>query len=152
MKTMAIGTGFTERYLMREEMRQIVADLVQAGRQDAVCCPGELVTRRWRLGPNGLRGPGVATKAGRLTLKTIAGSLIRSCSEGQLILSRNASIQGASSRSDADRSELKIDAMEEVRFVAREARWHFPEPCHTESTPAAAAQLGRGPDGDAKSG
>lgn len=59
---------------VRVDERQIVADLVQAGRQDAACCPGELVTRRWRLGPKGLREPGAATKAGRLTLETIAGT------------------------------------------------------------------------------
>jgi heat shock protein HslJ len=60
--------------------RQIVADLVQAGPQDAACCPGELITRRWQLGPDGLQESGAAIKAGRLTLETIAGTewLLRS--------------------------------------------------------------------------
>jgi heat shock protein HslJ len=33
----------------RIEERQVVADVVQAGASDAACCPGDLVTRRWRL-------------------------------------------------------------------------------------------------------
>ncbi len=59
---------------VRIDGRQIVADLVQAGPQDAACCPGELIRRRWQLGPDGLRESGAPIKAGRLTLETIAGT------------------------------------------------------------------------------
>lgn len=33
----------------------IVLNVVQAGPDDAMCCPGDLVTRRWTLGEDGLR-------------------------------------------------------------------------------------------------
>ena len=59
---------------VRIDAREIVVDLVQAGPQDAACCPGELVTRRWQLGSDGLRETQTASQPGRLTLETIAGT------------------------------------------------------------------------------
>ena len=56
----------------RIDGRRIVLDVVQAGEQDAACCPGDLVTRTWDLAGGRLReGAPVAT--GRLSLETIAG-------------------------------------------------------------------------------
>ncbi len=52
----------------------IVLDVVQAGADDAMCCPGDLVTRRWVLGDDGLRElePLVT---GRLGPDMLAGSV-----------------------------------------------------------------------------
>jgi len=59
---------------VRIDGRDVIVDLVQAGAQDAACCPGELLTRRWQLGSAGLREAQTASQPGRLTLETIAGT------------------------------------------------------------------------------
>jgi heat shock protein HslJ len=53
--------------------RRIVFDLVQAGPGDAACCPGELVTRTWTLEAGALK-EGPASKTGRLSIETLAGT------------------------------------------------------------------------------
>lgn len=51
----------------------VVLDIVQAGKSDAACCPGDLVTRSWRLVAGGLReGAPVAT--GRFSLDILTGT------------------------------------------------------------------------------
>jgi heat shock protein HslJ len=51
----------------------VALDVVQVGPDDAMCCPGDLVTRRWTLGPDGLTElESVVT--GRLGPDTLAGS------------------------------------------------------------------------------
>ena len=51
----------------------IVLDVVQAGVGDAMCCPGDLVTRAWKFTGAGLtEAPAVPT--GRLSLATLAGT------------------------------------------------------------------------------
>ena len=66
-----------DRIQLREariEAGRIFLDLVQAGKEDAACCPGELVTRGWELGPEGLVELAVPGKPGRLSPETIAGT------------------------------------------------------------------------------
>ena len=58
----------------RIEDGRILVDLVQAGSQDAMCCPGELVTRGWHLRPGGLEEFVTSSKSGRLSLATLGGS------------------------------------------------------------------------------
>lgn len=53
--------------------RRIVLDLVQAGENDAACCPGDLVTRTWELAGAALK-EGAVVKTGRLSLDVLAGS------------------------------------------------------------------------------
>jgi heat shock protein HslJ len=57
----------------RIDGRRIVLDVVQAGENDAACCPGDLVTRNWDLSGAALK-EGAAVKTGRLTLDTLAGT------------------------------------------------------------------------------
>ena len=53
--------------------RRIVLDVVQAGENDAACCPGDLVTRTWELSGAVLEeAPPV--KTGRLSLDILAGT------------------------------------------------------------------------------
>ena len=59
---------------VRLEGRDVIVDLIRAGPQDAACCPGEVVTRRWQLRPDGLQETQAASPPGRLTLKTIGGT------------------------------------------------------------------------------
>jgi heat shock protein HslJ len=56
----------------RIDGRAIVLEVVQAGEKDAACCPGDLVTRSWRLRPDGL-AEGPPTTTGRLSLGALAG-------------------------------------------------------------------------------
>ncbi len=57
----------------RIEARRILLDVVQAGANDAMCCPGDLVSRSWELQDDRLReGAPVAT--GRLSVAALAGS------------------------------------------------------------------------------
>ena len=58
----------------RIENRRILLDLVQAGPHDAMCCPGELVTRGWEMQPAGLKEFATNTPSGRLTLDAISGT------------------------------------------------------------------------------
>jgi heat shock protein HslJ len=53
--------------------RRIVVDLVQAGENDAACCPADLVTRTWELAGAALR-EGTPVKTGRLSLEVLAGT------------------------------------------------------------------------------
>lgn len=50
----------------------IVVDLVQAGPEDAACCPSQLATRRWRLTGGGLE-EGPAEVSGNLSTDTLDG-------------------------------------------------------------------------------
>src|SRR5262245_48649497 len=60
---------------VRIEAKRIVVDVVQAGPQDAMCCPGEVTTREWTLDPSGKLNPAMVTaKPGRLTLETIGNA------------------------------------------------------------------------------
>jgi len=57
----------------RIEGRRVVLDLVQAGADDAACCPGDLVTRSWELKSGSLlEGERVVT--GRLSLEALVGA------------------------------------------------------------------------------
>ncbi len=58
---------------MRIEDRQILLDLVQAGPEDSLCCPGELVRRSWELDGGILRESRPPTDFGRLTPESITG-------------------------------------------------------------------------------
>jgi heat shock protein HslJ len=59
----------------RIEANQIVLDVVQAGPDDAMCCPGELATRTWTFqDPGELVPADPSGPTGRLSLETIAGS------------------------------------------------------------------------------
>ena len=51
----------------------IVLDLVQAGARDAMCCPGDLVTRTWEWSAAGWK-EAPATPTGRLSVATLAGT------------------------------------------------------------------------------
>ena len=55
----------------RIDGRRIVLDLVQAGENDAACCPGELVTRTWELAGAALK-EGATVQTGRLSIQTLA--------------------------------------------------------------------------------
>ena len=57
----------------RIEQRQVVLDVVQAGKDDPMCCPGELATRRWTF-ENGALKEGAPTMAGRLSLDSLKGT------------------------------------------------------------------------------
>jgi heat shock protein HslJ len=58
---------------MRIEHGQLVLDVVEFGPRDAMCCPGELATRRWTLADTGLR-EGPAKISGRLTPAVLEGT------------------------------------------------------------------------------
>jgi heat shock protein HslJ len=53
--------------------RRIVLDLVQAGENDAACCPGDLVARNWELAGAALK-EGAPAKTGRLSVDVLAGT------------------------------------------------------------------------------
>ena len=55
----------------RVEAGQIVLDILQAGPNDALCCPGELATRAWELHGTTLRELPAATPPRRLGLETL---------------------------------------------------------------------------------
>ncbi len=57
----------------RVEAKRLVLDLVQAGADDAMCCPGELVTRTWEWTGTGLQEVPTTTLPGRLSMETLAG-------------------------------------------------------------------------------
>jgi len=57
----------------RIEGRRIVLSVVQAGDQDPMCCPGDLVTRSWELDAGGLKEV-ASIVTGRLSLETLAGT------------------------------------------------------------------------------
>lgn len=57
----------------RIEGSEIVLDLVQTGSGDAACCPGDLVTRRWTLSPDGVLTEGTTAVTGRLGPDVLSG-------------------------------------------------------------------------------
>lgn len=60
---------------VRIDQSRILVDVVQAGPQDPMCCPGEVTTREWIFEPGGKLNPVVvAAKPGRLTLETIGNT------------------------------------------------------------------------------
>lgn len=59
---------------LRVEDGTIVADLVQAGPDDGACCPGDLVTRTWRLHDGDLQEVLLYQEPERLSANTLAGS------------------------------------------------------------------------------
>jgi heat shock protein HslJ len=70
---------------LRIENRRVVADVLQAGAGDAMCCPGELATRTWRFEGSTLRELPGAGAASRLSLDVLAGTtwVLRSWSFGE---------------------------------------------------------------------
>jgi heat shock protein HslJ len=54
--------------------RKLVADLVQAGPGDAMCCPGEIVERSWDYSAAGLKESGGPIEQGRLSPDALAGT------------------------------------------------------------------------------
>jgi heat shock protein HslJ len=57
---------------VRTRGRRLYLDVVQAGTEDAACCPGELATLGWELLPEGgLSSIAVTEEPGRLSLETI---------------------------------------------------------------------------------
>ena len=59
---------------LRIEGASIVADLVQAGPHDGACCPGDVVTRTWRLQDGRLEEVQIEQEPERLSAETLAGS------------------------------------------------------------------------------
>lgn len=51
---------------------QVLMSVVQAGEQDAMCCPGEMASRRWVLGDGVLQEQEVEV-TGRLSLQAVSG-------------------------------------------------------------------------------
>lgn len=58
---------------VRMEKGTLAVDVLQAGPQDAACCPGDLVTRSWRWEAGRLVESASPVMAGRLSLDVIAG-------------------------------------------------------------------------------
>lgn len=52
---------------------RIALDVVQAGPSDAMCCPGELLTRSWRYVPGGLLESETPDSTARLTIDAMGG-------------------------------------------------------------------------------
>ncbi len=69
--TAALGDRVQVRDV-RIENGAIAVDVLQAGPQDAACCPGELATRHWRLNDTGIVESETADRTGRLSLDVIA--------------------------------------------------------------------------------
>ncbi|MEZ5316227.1 MAG: META domain-containing protein [Vicinamibacterales bacterium] len=79
LATTPIGDRVELRHV-RIEGRRLVADVVQAGPDDPMCCPGELTSRSWTLEGDTLREAPATGPTSRLTLDAIAGGpwLLRS--------------------------------------------------------------------------
>ncbi len=71
--TAALGDRVQVRDV-RIENGTIAVDVLQAGPQDAACCPGELATRHWRLNATGIVESETPDRTGRLSLDVIAGA------------------------------------------------------------------------------
>jgi heat shock protein HslJ len=71
--TVALGDRVQVRDA-RIEARRLVAEVVRAGPQDAMCCPGELATLAWELRAGKLTPVPTGTKPGRLSLAAIEGA------------------------------------------------------------------------------
>jgi len=59
---------------LRVESGRIVADLVQAGPHDGACCPGDVVTRTWRLQDGQLEEVLLYREPTRLSAETLVGN------------------------------------------------------------------------------
>jgi len=59
----------------RIEARRLVLEVVRAGPQDAMCCPGELATVAWVLGDGRFQPVASGVKPGRLSLAAVAGAV-----------------------------------------------------------------------------
>jgi len=59
---------------VRIETGTIVVDVLQAGPQDAACCPGELATRRWQMKTNQLVELKIPDRTDRFSLDAIGGT------------------------------------------------------------------------------
>jgi len=59
---------------VRMENGTIALDVLQAGPQDAACCPGELATRHWQLKANQLVEIKPLVRVGRLSLDVLSGA------------------------------------------------------------------------------
>jgi len=59
---------------LRVEGASIVADLVQAGPHDGACCPGDVVTRTWRLQDEQLREEPLGQEPERLSANVLSGT------------------------------------------------------------------------------
>jgi heat shock protein HslJ len=71
--TAALGDRVQVRGV-RIENSTIAVDVLQAGPQDAACCPGELATRHWRLNATQLVASAPSDRTRRLSLDVIAGA------------------------------------------------------------------------------
>jgi heat shock protein HslJ len=58
----------------RIESRRLAVDILRAGAQDAMCCPGELATVAWELRGGKLHSVASGVKPERLSLATLAGA------------------------------------------------------------------------------
>ncbi|WP_372677947.1 META domain-containing protein [Desulfosarcina sp.] len=74
--TAALGDRVQVRDV-RIENGAIAVDVLQAGPQDAACCPGELATRHWRLNATGIVASETADRTGRLSLDVLADTAWR---------------------------------------------------------------------------
>jgi len=72
LATVALGDRVGLRDLRIENTR-LIADLLQAGPDDAMCCPGELATREWTLDGADLVEQATAGDASRLSLEALGG-------------------------------------------------------------------------------
>ena len=73
---------------MRTRGRRLYLDVVQAGPEDAACCPGEVATLGWELLPDGgLTSIDVTEEPGRLSLETIGDTrwVLREWSWGEAV-------------------------------------------------------------------
>jgi len=59
---------------VRVEPRRLVAELVQAGPEDAMCCPSEMVERSWEYSTDDLQELGTPAQKGRLSPEALGGT------------------------------------------------------------------------------
>lgn len=85
VSTVWVGDRVSVREV-RADSGRVTLDVVQAGDGDAMCCPGDLATRRWELREESLtEQPAVVT--GRLSLAILEGSewVLREWSPGERV-------------------------------------------------------------------
>jgi heat shock protein HslJ len=76
MSTTPVGDRVQIRDARIEE-GTIAVDVLQAGPEDAACCPGELATRRWHLAGNRLAALETEGQVERFSIDIIAGTIWR---------------------------------------------------------------------------